>query len=61
MEWNDLRILNLNITLHDASQNVLNPTDGSGDVLFVCLIWFFTSYQKSFSYIGTGLPGLYQY
>ena len=38
MEWNDLRILNLNITLHDASQNVLNPTDGSGDVLFVCLI-----------------------
>ena len=29
--------------------------------LFVCLIWFFTSHQQSFSYIGTGLPGLNQY
>ena len=28
---------------------------------FVCLIWFFTSNQQSFSYIGTGLPGLNQY
>ena len=28
---------------------------------FVCLIWFFTSHQQSFSYIGTGLPGLNQY
>ena len=28
---------------------------------FVCLIWFFTSHQQSFSYIGTGLPGLKQY
>ena len=25
---------------------------------FVCLIWFFTSHQQSFSYTGTGLPGL---
>ena len=30
-------------------------------VLFVCLILFFTSHQQSFSYIGTGLPGLNQY
>ena len=29
-------------------------------VLF-CLIWFFTSHQQSFSYKGTGLPGLNQY
>ena len=29
--------------------------------LFVCLIWFFMSHQQSFSYIGTGLPGLNQY
>ena len=28
---------------------------------FVCLIWFFTSHQQSFSYTGTGLPGLNQY
>ena len=28
---------------------------------FVCLIWFLTSHQQSFSYIGTGLPGLNQY
>ena len=27
----------------------------------VCLIWFFTSHHKSFSYKGTGLPGLNQY
>ena len=26
-----------------------------------CLIWFFTSHQQSFSYIGTGLPGSNQY
>ena len=25
--------------------------------LFVCLIWFFTSHQQSFSYKGTGHPG----
>ena len=30
-------------------------------VVFVCLIWFFTSHQQSFSYIGTCLPGLNQY
>ena len=29
--------------------------------VFVCLIWFFTSHQQSFSYKGTGLPGLNQY
>ena len=29
--------------------------------LFVCLIRFFTSHQQSFSYKGTGLPGLNQY
>ena len=28
---------------------------------FVCLILFFTSHQQSFSYKGTGLPGLNQY
>ena len=28
--------------------------------LFVCLILFFTSHQQSFSYKGTGLPGLNQ-
>ena len=27
-------------------------------VLFVCLIGLFTSHQQSFSYKGTGLPGL---
>ena len=26
-------------------------------VLFVCWIWFFTSHQQYFSYVGTGLPG----
>ena len=30
-------------------------------VYLFCLIWFFTSHQQSFSYIGTGLPGLNQY
>ena len=30
-------------------------------VCFVCLILFFTSHQQSFSYKGTGLPGLNQY
>ena len=29
--------------------------------LFVCLIWFFTSHQQSFSYKGTGLQELNQY
>ena len=29
--------------------------------LFVCLIWFYTSHPQSFSYVGTGLPGLNQY
>ena len=29
-------------------------------VLFVCLIWFFTSHKQSFSSVGTGLPGLKQ-
>ena len=28
--------------------------------LSLCLIWFFTSHQQSFSYVGTGLPGLNQ-
>ena len=27
----------------------------------ICLIWFFTSHQQSFSYIGTGILGLNQY
>ena len=27
----------------------------------ICLSWFFTSHQQSFSYKGTGLPGLNQY
>ena len=26
-----------------------------------CLIWLFTSHQQSFSYVGTGLPGLNQH
>ena len=30
-------------------------------LIFFCLIWFFTSHQQSFSYKGTGLPGLNQY
>ena len=30
-------------------------------LLLFCLIRFFTSHQQSFSYIGTGLPGLNQY
>ena len=29
--------------------------------LFVCLIWFFTSHQQSFSHIGSGFPGMNQY
>ena len=33
---------------------------GGGEILF-CLICFFTSHQQSFSYKGTGLPGLNQY
>ena len=35
--------------------------DYSGKFCFVCLIWFFTSPQQSFSYKGTGLSGLNQY
>ena len=30
-------------------------------VMCLCLIWFFTAHQQSFSYVGTGLPGLNQY
>ena len=30
-------------------------------LILFCLIWFFTSHQQSFSYKGTGLPGLNQY
>ena len=33
----------------------------SGNNPFICLIWFFTSHQQSFSYKGTSLPGLNQY
>ena len=29
--------------------------------ILLCLSLFFTSHQKSFSYVGTGLPGLNQY
>ena len=29
--------------------------------MIFCLIWFFTSHQQSFSFIGMGLPGLNQY
>ena len=32
-----------------------------GGNCFVCLFWFFTSHQQSFSYVGTDLPGLNQY
>ena len=35
-------------------------SDFGGFEMF-CLIWFFTSHQQSFSYIGMGLPGLNQY
>ena len=29
--------------------------------MFICLIRFYTSNQQSFSYEGTGIPGLNQY
>ena len=29
--------------------------------LIICLIWFFTSHQQSFSYKGMVIPGLNQY
>ena len=40
---------------------LIHPWIGDEKDLFVCLFWFFTSHQQSFSYIGTGLPGLNQY
>ena len=46
---------------------VTNTNKSTGTVsmntlfLFVCLIWFFTSHQQSFSYIGIRLLGLNQY
>ena len=41
--------------------NVLSQQLTACGNLFVCLTWFFTSHQQSFSYAGTGLPGLNQY
>ena len=38
--------------------NVLQQT---ACLVVICLIWFFTSHQQSFSYKGTGIPGLNQY
>ena len=29
-------------------------------IFFFCCIWFFTSRQQFFSYVGTGFPGLNQ-
>ena len=29
--------------------------------IIILFVWFFTSHQQSFSYKGTGLPGLNQY
>ena len=31
------------------------------DLAMFCLILFFMAHQQSFSYVGTGLPGLNQY
>ena len=42
--------------LQTQSASTLRPP--SACCLFVCLIWFFTSHQQSFSYKGMGLPGL---
>ena len=42
--------------------NMLHKKDGMLiNVVWVILFCFFTSHQQSFSYIGTGLPGLNQY
>ena len=43
-----------------AGCKYINRTPNWNLVLF-CLIGFFTSHQQSFSYIGTGLPGLNKY
>ena len=39
----------------------INPNHNIMIIMFVCLIRFFMSHQQSFSYIGTGLPGLNQF
>ena len=46
--------------MSDLIQNI-RKTSQVRSTLFVCLIWFFTPHQQSFSYKGTGLPGLNQY
>ena len=58
--------IRLSICLHSGSAHVVflvlsEQQVCSQNSLFVCLIWFLTSHQQSFSYIGPGLPGLNQY
>ena len=53
-------ILNLSVMVG----NHLQHTTSADDIfrcIFFCLICFFTSHQQSFSFLGTGLPGLNQY
>ena len=45
----------------DRIRTLVSMATDSSHRVIVCLIWFFTSHQQSFSYIGTGLPWLNQY
>ena len=49
----------------DHSKGTKNSKEGGLDspIFFICFVgfWFFTSHHQSFSYKGTGLPGLNQY
>ena len=63
MMWQERRlyiVLALAVGLYDRYQNLMNWFMYI-IVFFVCLIWVFTSHRQSFSYVGTGLPGLNQY
>ena len=47
----------LNVIIHSTKVGINTIFAGK----IVCLIRFFMSHQQSFSYVGTGFPGLHQY
>ena len=49
------------MTIREMAENFTEPAAMDDIQVKVCLIWFFTSHQQSFSYKVTGLPGLNQY
>ena len=53
------RYLIINKNCHFPELYSIGPL-GTGLGMWFCFIWFFMSHQQSFSYVGTGLPGLNQ-